>query len=119
MALTPADPGAERVARQVLFDTYGALLTEHQREAVRLHLEEDWSISELAAVWSVSRAAAHDQVRRGLVRLAALEAQLGAVRRLAEAEATRQRLERRVARLEATVASLRGPAAPVAGGRRV
>ncbi len=110
MALTPADPGEERAARQVLFDTYGRLLTERQREAVRLHLEEDWSISELAAVWEVSRAAAHDLVRRGLARLVALEGRLGAVRRLAEADAARQRLERRVARLEAEVAQLRGPA---------
>src|SRR5947209_9766597 len=35
--------------RQIaLLDRYGALLTDHQREVLDLHLREDWSLAEIA-----------------------------------------------------------------------
>jgi len=47
-----------------LADLYASLLTERQRETLALHLERDWSISEVARAQGVSRAAVHDLVRR-------------------------------------------------------
>lgn len=88
-----------RLRRQRLLDTYGALLTQRQREALRLQLEEDWSISELAAAMGASRAAAHDLVRRGVQRLEEVERQLGLCRQLAAAEHRQEELERKVDRL--------------------
>ncbi|MGI8847942.1 MAG: YlxM family DNA-binding protein [Candidatus Dormibacteria bacterium] len=68
----------DRHARlQRLLDVYGTLLTEHQREACRLHLEEDWSVSELAEHLGVSRSGAHDLVRRGITALERYEERLG------------------------------------------
>ena len=32
-----------------LYDRYGALLTEHQRRVLDLHLRSDWSLAEIAA----------------------------------------------------------------------
>ena len=47
-----------------LFDRYGALLTDHQREVLDLHLRSDWSLAEIAGHQGTSRAAVHDIVRR-------------------------------------------------------
>ena len=56
---------------------YGPLLTEHQREACRLHLDEDWSFAELAEALGCTRSAAHDLVRRALAQLDGYETRLG------------------------------------------
>ena len=57
-----------RIARAVrigrLLETYGPLLTERQREFVRLHYHEDLSFGEIARDASVSRQAVHDAVRQ-------------------------------------------------------
>lgn len=84
----------------MLLDAYGTLLTIRQREALRLHLDEDWSVTELAQSMGASRAAAHDLLRRGIERLEELEVQLGLCRKLTSAEHRRAQLERKVERLE-------------------
>jgi len=101
VTLTPDDRARLRLGWQRLFDAYGPLLTAPQREAIRLHLDEDWSVTEMAQARRVSRAAAHDLVRRGLGHLESAEASLGLAGRLERLEADRDRLRRRVARLEA------------------
>ncbi|MGC1183874.1 MAG: sigma factor-like helix-turn-helix DNA-binding protein [Candidatus Dormiibacterota bacterium] len=95
----------ERLARVRLLDVYRAVLTERQREALRLHLEEDWSLSELARALGTSRAAAHDLVRRGMERMEAMEEQLGFCRRLEAADRELTRLRARVSRLEVQLQS--------------
>ncbi|HUY53921.1 MAG TPA: sigma factor-like helix-turn-helix DNA-binding protein [Candidatus Nanopelagicaceae bacterium] len=89
-----------RLQRQRLLDVYSPALTERQREALRLHLEEDWSVTELAEGLNISRAAAHDLIRRGLLRMEEMESQIGLCRRLEAAEQGRLALELKVARLE-------------------
>jgi predicted DNA-binding protein YlxM (UPF0122 family) len=81
--LTPLDPLAAVAAQvghlQRLLDVYGPLLTDHQREACRLRLDEDWSYSELAETFGCTRSGAYDLVRRALAQLArrdAVEAEL-------------------------------------------
>jgi predicted DNA-binding protein YlxM (UPF0122 family) len=86
-----------------LFERYGALLTEHQREVMDLYLRSDWSLAEIAQHERTSRAAVHDIVRRSGVALLDYERRLGLL-----AEAARRRreiasLKRQLARLEATV----------------
>ncbi|HUY08792.1 MAG TPA: sigma factor-like helix-turn-helix DNA-binding protein [Candidatus Dormibacteraeota bacterium] len=103
----------DRMARVRLLDVYRSVLTERQREALRLHLEEDWSLSELAGALGTSRAAAHDLVRRGVERMELMESQLGACGRLEAADREVTRLRQRVSRLERQVRS--GSAARVGG----
>jgi predicted DNA-binding protein YlxM (UPF0122 family) len=99
--LRPADP-TEQVARhQNLLDVYGALLTEHQREACRLHLDEDWSYAELAEEFGCSRSAAHDLVRRALIQLEHYETRLGHAAELSRRDRVEAQLRARVAQLEA------------------
>ena len=74
--LTAARPtGAAR--HQRLLDVYGGVLTDHQREACRLHLDEDWSITELAEHLECTRSGAHDLIRRAVAQLEHLEQRLG------------------------------------------
>ena len=91
----------------VLYERYGALLTNHQREVMDLYLRSDWSLAEIAAQHGTSRAAVHDIVRRSTFALQEYEARLGLL-----SESTRRRralvalerelngLKRRIARLE-------------------
>ena len=86
-----------------LYERYGALLTEHQREVMDLYLRSDWSLAEIAANHGTSRAAVHDLLRRSTRALHEYEERLGL---LAEASRRRREIEalkRRIARLEATV----------------
>jgi predicted DNA-binding protein YlxM (UPF0122 family) len=90
-----------------LYERYGALLTDHQREIVDLYLRSDWSLAEIADHQGTSRAAVHDIVRRSTSAMQEYERRLGLL-----AESARRRravvalereldgLRRRVARLE-------------------
>ncbi len=71
------EPLSSRAWQERLLDVYGAMLTEHQREACRLHLHEDWSFTELAEHFGCSRSGAHDLVRRALAQLEHFEERLG------------------------------------------
>ena len=104
MSLTPqfaATPVAARASgnrrRQRLFDVYGRVLTDHQREACRLHLDEDWSITELAEHMGCSRSGAHDLVRRALAQLEHFEARLGLAAELERRDAVETDLRDRLA----------------------
>jgi uncharacterized protein len=90
-----------------LFDRYGALLTDHQREILDLHLRSDWSLAEIAANQGTSRAAVHDIVRRSTRSLEEYENRLGLLkeaerRRRAVASLAREMagLNQRMTRLE-------------------
>jgi predicted DNA-binding protein YlxM (UPF0122 family) len=74
------------------------LLTEHQREACRLRLDEDWSYSELAEELGVSRSGAFDLVRRALAQLTHYEQRLGHAAELARRDALEAELRGRLAR---------------------
>ena len=93
-------PESERIHHQRLLDVYGALLTEHQREACRLHLDEDWSYGEIAERFRCTRSAAHDLVRRGLAQLVSFEARLGHAAELERRDALEVGLRARLHRLE-------------------
>jgi uncharacterized protein len=93
-----------------LFDRYGALLTEHQREVLDLYLKSDWSLAEIAANQGTSRAAVHDIVRRSTHSLEEYERRLGLLaeagrrrRAIASLERELAGIKQHVARLEASL----------------
>ena len=67
-----------------LLDFYGALLTDHAREFMRLRLEEDMSLQEIADSFGVSRQAVHDSVGRSEKQLEEYEQKLGLIQRFTE-----------------------------------
>lgn len=60
---------------------YGALITEKQNEFLRLHYDEDISLGELAEMFSVSRQAVLDGIKRGESALKEFEDKLHLVSR--------------------------------------
>jgi len=71
----------KRIETGWLLDFYGPLITERQREMLRLYFEEDLSLAEIARQEGVSRQAVHDAIRRGDTQLRGYEEQLGLLRR--------------------------------------
>ncbi len=93
-----------------LYERYGALLTEHQREVVDLYLRSDWSLAEIAKHEGTSRAAVHDIVRRSTSAMQEYERRLGLLaeaarrrRAVAVLERELEALRRRITRLEGAV----------------
>jgi len=112
-ATAEAAAGLRRTAHlQRLLDVYGAMLTGHQRDACHLHLDEDWSFTELAEHLGCSRSGAHDLVRRALTQLEHLEERLGLAAELARRDEVEAALRARLAHRLADLRSLEteGPA---------
>lgn len=65
----------------LLFDFYGALLTDKQRQCMEMHYLNDFSLSEIAIEFGVSRQAVHDILRRAEQTLEEYEQKLRLVER--------------------------------------
>ena len=64
----------------LLIDYYGKLLPERQLEAVRLYNEENFSLSEIAEHFGISRQGVHDAIRKGEEALTDYEEKLGFIK---------------------------------------
>jgi predicted DNA-binding protein YlxM (UPF0122 family) len=73
----------------MLYDFYGPLLTERQRQAVQLHYEADLSLSEVALEMAISRQGVYDLLQRSEKLLRDYEGKLGLV---AKFQRERQRI---------------------------
>ena len=67
--------------RTLLFDYFGDLLTEKQRDCYDLHYNQDLSLQEIAEQYGTTRQAVWDLVRRSEQSLRELEAKTGLVAR--------------------------------------
>ena len=68
------------VEKTLLFDFYGALLTEHQRTLYADVTFNDMSLSEAAEVYGISRQGVHDLLKRCEASLREYENRLGLIR---------------------------------------
>lgn len=91
-----------------LFERYGALLTDHQREVVDLYLRSDWSLAEIASHHGTSRAAVHDIVRRSMQALQEYEKRLGLLAEAARRRRALDKVDRELNTLRRRLASLEG-----------
>ena len=66
-----------RVELNYLLDFYGPLLTEHRREVLRLHCEEDLSLAEIAEQLGITRQGVSDALNKGRRQLNDYEEKLG------------------------------------------
>ena len=73
--------------RTMLFDFYGDLLTEKQRECYDLHFNQDLSLQEIAEQYGASRQAVWDLVRRAESVLREIEEKTGLVARAVQRRA--------------------------------
>ena len=70
-----------RLRQSLLYDFYGELLNDHQKEVFSAAIFDDMSYSELAEEYGVSRQAAFDLVRRINKKLERYEESLGLLNR--------------------------------------
>ena len=55
----------EKIVEQgLLYDFYGELLTEHQKSIYEAAILEDYSLSEIAQMYGISRQGVHDLIKR-------------------------------------------------------
>ena len=66
-----------RVHMSLLRELYRPLLTPWQDQVLDLYYDQDWSLAEIAAVRSVSRAAVHSVLKRAEAILTHYEERLG------------------------------------------
>ncbi len=52
------------VEKGLLYDFYGELLTEHQKSVYEAAVLEDYSLSEIAEMFEISRQGVHDLIKR-------------------------------------------------------
>ena len=74
------------VRKSLLFDFYGALLTEHQRQIYEEVVLNDYSLSEIAEDEGISRQGVHDMIKRCDKALEEYEAKLGLAAKFKEIE---------------------------------
>jgi len=89
-----------------LLDIYGPLLTERQREFVRLHHDEDMSFGEIARQFGISRQAVHDAVRQAEAAMERYESGLHLISRL-EGDSSAASVEPQESAAQAPAADLR------------
>lgn len=84
----------------LLFDTYGGMLTEKQREYLDMRYNQDLSLGEIAALQGVSRQAVFDNLSRTEALLRRFEENIGCVRRDRAADAAIEAMEMALTQLE-------------------
>lgn len=70
----------------ILFDLYGAMLTDKQREFFDLYYNEDLSLSEIAENEGITRQGVRDAIQRAEQSLADMEQRLGLQKRYGKIE---------------------------------
>ncbi len=61
----------------LLYDIYAPLLTKHQQEVLQYYFSDNYSLSEIASEYNISRQAVYDLIRRTLASIEKLEIKLG------------------------------------------
>jgi predicted DNA-binding protein YlxM (UPF0122 family) len=94
-------------ALSLLLDIYGTLLTQKQREALEMYLNEDLSLSEIAENTGISRQAAQDSIKKAEQRLQEWEMALGICRKRQQIEAVLQQMQTKEDSAEAGIEQIR------------
>ena len=75
---------AKNLEIALLFDFYGEMLTDKQRDVVELYYNDDLSLSEIAENEGITRQGVRDSIKRAETQLTEMEERLGLVRRFGE-----------------------------------
>ncbi len=89
----------------ILYDLYGELLPERQREIFRLYHEDNFSLSEIGTEFGITRQGVHEAVKRSEERLIEYEEKLGLAKKFRATEAVLEKIEQTIRKIEAECAS--------------
>ena len=87
---------AKDLENTILFDVYGSLLTEKQRETLEYYYNDDLSLGEISEETGITRQGVMNCIKTSEARLAELEEQMGLVGKFKARKASVERLERAV-----------------------
>lgn len=76
----------DRYQQSLLYDFYGELLTEHQKEIYSDYILNDYSLGEIASEHGITRQGVHDLIKRCNKTLASYEEKLKLVERFSNAK---------------------------------
>ena len=76
----------------ILFDFYGDMLTEKQKEVIDLYYNEDLSLAEIAADSGITRQGVRDSIKRAEATLFELEERLGLAARFGKIQQSLSRI---------------------------
>ena len=82
------------VEKTLLFDFYGDLLTDRQKEIYGAYVQEDLSLAEIAQEYRISRQGVHDLIRRVGMILDGYEEKLQLVAKFLEVKTKVKEIER-------------------------
>ena len=77
----------------ILYDLYGELLPERQREIFRLYHEDNYSLSEIGTEFGITRQAVHEAVKRSEEKLGEYETKLGLAKKFRDTEAVLEKID--------------------------
>lgn len=97
MVESEAKPLEKMVRNGLLYDFYGGLLTEKQRQAMELYYLENWSLAEIAASEGVSRQAVYDLLHRSEHAIEEYERKLGLLHRFLKQQTVLAEINHRIA----------------------
>ena len=84
----------EQIAREsLLYDLYGALLTDRKRQVMEYYHEDDMSLSEIAGEMGINRAAVYDSLKSAEQKLEKYEEKLGLLSRYEKSGKLAERAE--------------------------
>lgn len=90
----------DEITRQsLLYDFYGALLTERQREVMELYHEENLSLAEIAAEMGISRQGVHDALKKAEKSLEGYEQKLGLIAKFQKTNSSINEIDKRIEKL--------------------
>lgn len=89
----------------LLYDSYGELLTKKQREIFELYYFNDLSLGEIAEHYAITRQGVHDIIRRTQDILNQYEEKLGMVRKLMNIESQVEKIKANIKKLESGISA--------------
>ncbi|MDD6175290.1 MAG: YlxM family DNA-binding protein [Firmicutes bacterium] len=100
---------AKNLEVSMLYDFYGAVLTEKQRDVIELYYNEDLSLAEISQNEGITRQGVRDAIKRAEQQMFEMEAQLGLVKRFRQIEKQLNEVSAAAQRIAACNARYCGP----------
>ncbi|MBK5243855.1 MAG: DNA-binding protein [Eubacteriaceae bacterium] len=97
----------KKVGEQFLFDFYGELLTEKQKQILDYYYNEDYSLAEIAGVMSVTRQGIFDVIKRSKTMMEVYEEKLGLIEKFLRAQMLLEDIQKDLADLTKGIKDLK------------
>ncbi|HHT37247.1 MAG TPA: putative DNA-binding protein [Firmicutes bacterium] len=95
----------DTLRKNLIYDFYGPLLTERQRDIYQMYYAQDMSLGEIAEQLEISRQAVYDMIKRSAAILEDYESKLGLLSKFQRQQAYLDQIEEHLDRLQKQAAA--------------